>query len=158
MAAIASHEGLRPSMLDRIVDPESEGTNRRRGFSVDQVIDAVRRDLEDLLNSRRTNLHIPEGFAEVRQSIVAYGFPDPSSFDVSASNCAPRVCAAIEETIAMFEPRLTDVQVISVKRAGSNALRLDFEVRGTLILEPSPEVTFVTIVKLTTGEATVARG
>jgi type VI secretion system protein ImpF len=121
------------------------------------MIDAVRKDLEDLLNSRRTVLDIPEEFAEVRKSIVAYGFPDPASYEAAGSNSAQRICAAIEEAIAMFEPRLTDVQVISLKGDASKTLRLDFEIRATLRLEPAPEVTFVTLLKLTTGEATVER-
>ncbi len=86
MARIASQEGLRPSMLDRLVDPESEGTSWRRGYSVDQMIDAVRKDLEDLLNSHRTAADIPEELAEVRRSIVAYGIPDLSSYQTGGSD------------------------------------------------------------------------
>ena len=49
MARIASQEGLKPSIIDRLIDPESEGTSWRRGYSVEQMIDSVRKDLEDLL-------------------------------------------------------------------------------------------------------------
>lgn len=157
MARIASQEGLRPSIIDRLVDPESEGTSWRRGYSVDQMIDAVRTDLEDLLNTHRMILDIPEEFEEVRRSIVAYGLPDPTSYETAGPNAPLRVCAAIEEAIAVFEPRLTDVQVIPLKGDASKSLRLDFEIRATLRLDPSPEVAFVTLLKLTTGEATIQR-
>src|SRR5689334_306245 len=115
MARIASQEGIRPSMVDRLLDPESEGTSWRRGYSVDQMIDAVRADLEDLLNSHRMALDIPEELVEVRKSIVAYGIPDLSSFGSTGSDSVHRLCAAIEEAIAVFEPRLTDVQAIPIK-------------------------------------------
>lgn len=157
MARIASQEGLRPSMLDRLVNPESEGTSWRRGYSVNQMIDAVRKDLEDLLNSHRTAADIPEELAEVRRSIVAYGLPDLSSYQTGGSDTARRVCAAIEEAIAIFEPRLADVQAVPLKGDASRVLRLDFEIRATLRLDPSPEVAFVTLLKLTTGEATIQR-
>jgi type VI secretion system protein ImpF len=157
MARIASQEGIRPSMLDRIVDPESEGTSWRRGYSVDQMVDAVRKDLEDLLNSHRMVLDIPEEFPEVRKSIVAYGLPDPSTYEAIGPNTARTVCAAIEEVIALFEPRLSDVQAIPLRGDASKTLSLDFEIRATLRLDPSPEVAFVTLLKLTTGEATIER-
>jgi len=157
MARNATEEGLKPSMLDRLVDPESEGTSWRRGYSVDRMIDAVRADLEDLLNSHRMAFDIPEELAEVRRSIVAYGLPDPASYESGGPDAERRVCAAIEEAISTFEPRLTDVRAIPLKSGSDQPLRLDFEIRATLRLEPSPEVAFVTLLKLTTGEATIQR-
>jgi type VI secretion system protein ImpF len=121
------------------------------------MIDTVRRDLEDLLNSHLMAVDIPEELAEVRRSIVAYGMPDISTFEAARPDSARQFCAAVEGAIALFEPRLTDVQVIPVKGDASKTLRLDFEIRATLRLDPAPEVTFVTLLKLTTGEATVQR-
>ncbi|MHB1559326.1 MAG: type VI secretion system baseplate subunit TssE [Isosphaeraceae bacterium] len=157
MERTASQEGLRPSMLDRLIDPESGGTSWRRGYSVEQMIDAVRKDLEDLLNTHKMILDIPEEFAEVRRSIVAYGLPDPASYGTAGPGATERVCAAIEEAITTFEPRLTDVRAVPLKEGGTKALTMDFEIRATLRLDPSPEVAFVTLLKLTTGEATIQR-
>lgn len=36
-------------------------------------------------------------------------------------------------------------------------MKLDFEIQATLRVDPSPEVAFVTVLKLTTGEATIKR-
>jgi type VI secretion system protein ImpF len=144
-------------MLDRIIDPESEGTSWRRGYSVDQVIDSVRDDVQDLLNTHRTVLDIPEEFVEVRKSIVAYGLPDLASYEADGPGAALRICAEIAETIAMFEPRLTDVHAVPLEGDPSKTLQLDFKIRATLRVEPSPEVAFVTLLKLTTGEATIRR-
>jgi type VI secretion system protein ImpF len=157
MARIASQDGFRPSMLNRIVDPESEGTSWRRGYSVDQMIDSVRDDLEDLLNTHRTVLDIPEEFIEVRRSIVAYGLPDPASYEAAGPSTTLRICAEIEEVITIFEPRLTDVHATPLQGDPSKTLQLDFKIRATLRVDPSPEVAFVTLLKLTTGEATIRR-
>ena len=50
-----------PSVLDRLIDPDSDGTAWQRGYGVEQMIDAVRRDLEDLLNTHRIVADIPAG-------------------------------------------------------------------------------------------------
>src|SRR5436305_6302222 len=70
---------LKPSLLDRLIDPDSAGTIARRGYSIEQAIDSVQRDLEDLLNTRQTNLTVPEEFEQLRTSIAVYGLPDINS-------------------------------------------------------------------------------
>jgi type VI secretion system protein ImpF len=66
-----------------------------------------------------------------------------------------RVCAAVEESIARFEPRLTNVQVFPDPSADPKKMRLEFRIQGTLRMEPSPDVSFVTVLKLATGETAV---
>ena len=70
---------------------------------------AVLRDLEDLLNTRRTAGKIPEAMDEVLSSIVAYGLPDISSaergFHVGPAGHRQPIRAVIDR----FEPRLQDV-------------------------------------------------
>ncbi len=36
-------------------------------------------------------------------------------------------------------------------------MKLDFEIQATLRVDPSPEVAFVTVLKLTTGETTIQK-
>ena len=74
---------LQASLLDRLIDPESDGTASQPGCTVEQMIDSVRRDLEDLLNTHRTVLEVSAEFPEVENSIVTYGLPDFSSFQSS---------------------------------------------------------------------------
>ena len=81
MAQVDSKQPLLPSMLDRLIDPESAGTAWRRGYGIHQMIDAVRRDLEDLLNTRQSHQGMPEEFVELQRSIATYGLPDFSSID-----------------------------------------------------------------------------
>ena len=137
------------------MDPDSDGTSWRRGYSVDQMIDAVRRDLEDLLNSHRVAGELVDEFPEVRNSLVTYGLPDLASIRTSITDAKAKVSAAIEETIARFEPRLTNVQVVADPASDPTKLRLEFEIHATLHMDPAPEVSFVTVLKLSTGEASI---
>src|SRR5437016_5262816 len=77
--------GLQPSILDRLVDPESAGTQNHTGYTTDQMYAAVMRDLEDLLNTVHTTHDIPPEFSEVRDSLVGYGLPDLASVEAISS-------------------------------------------------------------------------
>lgn len=147
--------GLTPSILDRLIDPESDGTNWRRGYSVEQMIDSVRRDLEDLLNSHQTVGHLSDDLAEVRNSIVTFGLPDLVSIQSTKAVAQVRVYTAIEEAIRRFEPRLTNVRVIPVSAPDSKTLKLEFQIQATLRVDPAPEVAFVTVLQLSTGETKI---
>jgi type VI secretion system protein ImpF len=155
MARIDPQQGLRPSIIDRLIDPDSDGTEWRRGYGIEQVVDAVRADLEDLLNTHRTDQEVPEDLVEVRRSIVGFGLPDLVSRQSTGRDIAERVGGAIEEAISRFEPRLSDVRAIPLESSELKPMRLDFQIQATLRVEPSPEVAFVTILKLSTGEASV---
>ncbi len=157
MARITSQEGLKPSIIDRLIDPESDGTSWRRGYSLEQMIDAVRKDLEDLLNSHWSDPEIAEEFVEVRKSIVAYGLPDLISIQSSGPEGVRRIGEAIESAISLSEPRLSEVRAILIDPKAIKSMKLDFEIQAKLRVDPSPEVSFVTVLKLTTGETTIQR-
>src|SRR5262245_46820047 len=155
MARIDPRQGLKPSILDRLIDPESEGTSRRRGYGIEEMVDAVRQDLEALLNTHRSDHKIPEELAELRDSIVHYGLPDLVSQQSTGREVASRLGGAIEEAITRFEPRLRDVRAVPIESKGIKPMRLEFQIQATLRVEPAPEVAFVTILKLSTGEASI---
>jgi type VI secretion system protein ImpF len=155
MARWNPRQGLAASIIDRLIDPESEGTSWRHGYGIEQVIDAVRRDLEDLLNTHRTDQEIPEELVEVSRSIVAFGMPDLASRQSSGQDAANRVAGAIEEAITRFEPRLCDVRAAPIESKEAKPMRLEFQIQATLKVDPAPEVAFVTVLKLSTGEAAI---
>ena len=69
-------ESLQPSLFDRLERPEFLG---RRGFSVDRLRDAVKRDLAWLFNT--THLAASQDLSDypyVEQSVLNYGLPDLS--------------------------------------------------------------------------------
>jgi type VI secretion system protein ImpF len=155
---MAQHEpppALKASMLDRLIEPEFEGTIGRSGYGVEQMVDSVRRDLENLLNSHRVELEIPPEYRQVNNSVMTYGLPDLVSHQSRGPEVAKAVAAEIAEAIARFEPRLTNVTVKALEVSPGAQLKLEFQIHATLRVEPSPEVAFVTVLKLTTGETSV---
>jgi type VI secretion system protein ImpF len=158
VAVDKQQSGLRPSLIDRLVDPESEGKSGRRGYTVEQMIDTVRRDVEDLLNSRRMTEVGADLFPEVRRSIVTFGMPDLVSIQTSMGHATARVAQELEEAISRFEPRLVNVRAVPLGGQDPRKLRLEFQIQATLKMDPSPDVSFVTLLKLTTGETTIQQG
>ena len=148
---------LQASLLDRLTDPESDGTGSKPGCTVEQMIDSVRRDLEDLLNTHRTLIAVPREYPETESSILTYGLPDFSSFQSSKQDVSSKVAERIEQVISRFEPRLRNVRARLIEEPDEKQMKLKFQIHAILRVDPSPEVAFVTILKLSTGETSIQR-
>lgn len=147
--------GLQPSILDRLIDPESAGTAILVGYDERKMLAAVRRDLEELLNTRQTQADLPESFAELHRSILAYGLPDLTSFDAVTPDDRRRIGQMIEKIIERFEPRLRDVRATVLTPGESRERTIRFRVDARLCLDPAPEVAFDTVLELSTGRYAV---
>jgi type VI secretion system protein ImpF len=143
-----------PSILDRLTDPESMG-GLVAGYDARQMMDAVRADLEELLNTRRTTVDVPPAFEHVRSSIVTYGLPDLAGFDASIQGQAAELARVITDIITRHEPRLIRVKV-TVARPATPTRSVKFHIDAALNMDPAPEVGFETVLELTSGRATVS--
>jgi type VI secretion system protein ImpF len=141
---------LKPSILDRLIDPESRGTAARFGYSIEQMVDRVRRDLEDLLNTRRTIRNLPTGLERVRDSVLGFGLPDLVSMNALTPTQRAEIGEVLEATIAHYEPRLRFVRATMLDSDSHQHVRFRLEAR--LAVDPAPEVAFDTILELTTGQ------
>jgi type VI secretion system protein ImpF len=146
---------LMPSVLDRLIDPASGGTAWRRGYSVEQLTDAVRRDLEDLLNTRRSAPPDADRYPEVANSIVTFGLPDLASLPAYTPQQRAAIGRVIEAVIARFEPRLRDVRATLVEPGDLTRRTVRFHIEARLAVEPAPDVAFETVLELITGHAAV---
>jgi type VI secretion system protein ImpF len=147
MPRVDPNQGLMPSLLDRLIDPDSEGTAFRQGYSLEQIIDAVRRDLEDLLNTHQSYLRFPPDWAELGNSVFLYGMPDLMSANPSERG---QLAELVEGVITRFEPRLRNVRVILGEGDGEDrTVRLHVEAQVNV--DPAPEVAFETVLELSTG-------
>jgi type VI secretion system protein ImpF len=86
MMRIDNQTNLVSSILDRLLDDQPEEKRyeplHSRFQNLRQLKQAVARDLEALLNTRREALEeVPPEFAEVRRSLLNYGLPDFASFN-----------------------------------------------------------------------------
>jgi type VI secretion system protein ImpF len=142
-------------MLDRLIDPDSAGTIARRGYSIEQAIEAVQRDLEDLLNTRQTNLDVPEEFEQVRTSIAVYGLPDINSLSAITPQNREDIGRLLEGVISRYEPRLRGVRVALLDAGDGKERKMRYRVDARLNVDPAPEVAFETVVELATGHYSV---
>lgn len=150
--------GLQPSLLDRLLDPESAGTAILAGYTVDKMYAAVRRDLEDLLNTLHPYHTFPAAFPETRDSVVTYGLPDLASVEAISADQRAAIGGAIQRAVARFEPRLKGVRVTLLKQDENLArMSVRFRVEARLAVDPAPDVAFDTVLEMGTGKYEVRR-
>ncbi len=89
-------------LADLTVEDTSAQTASKRQVSLKKVI---KQHLEQLLNARRPyfqpNLDLP---------LMQYGLPDLSQFNPHSDEDCAILSQSIQKTIALFEPRLKDVE------------------------------------------------
>jgi len=150
------------SALDRLIDLEPDNRMENplsRSQSVRLLKNAVRRDLEWLLNSRRIADLPDEGLKELNKSVYMYGLPDLSALTMASVADRNRLVRNVLGTINMFEPRLTNVRLVLVETpdAGKKDVRLRIE--AMLRMDPVPEpVSFDTVIELKSGNCHLAGG
>jgi type VI secretion system protein ImpF len=149
------------SLLDRLIDLNPDAGSdppANRSQSVRQLKAALRRDLEWLLNTRRNPDAAPETYQELFRSLYNYGLPDLTSMGLNAPRDRQRLLRWIEQTIEIFEPRLTQVRVAALENAGAGPRVLRFQIEGLLKMDPAPEqILFDTVLQLNSGEYQIRR-
>jgi type VI secretion system protein ImpF len=131
-----------PSVLDRLLDddPGSHGEKPMTLERLGQALrNAVRRDLEDLLNTRQRPFPLPGGLEELEQSSFEYGIPDFTGANLTSQERRRRYLKGIEDIIRRHEPRLSAVKVVPVDQKGSSYRTLHFRIEAVLRAEPAPE-------------------
>jgi type VI secretion system protein ImpF len=145
------------SVLDRLIDFEPEVKAEppsSRSKALRQVKQALRRDLEWLLNTRRV-LEVPAELPFVSDSILAYGLPDFTNLSVKSAEDQHDLTRALELTLKRFEPRLEDV-VVTVANASVLERAFRFKIEARLRIDPVPEpISFDTTLQLGSGNFAV---
>jgi type VI secretion system protein ImpF len=150
------------SVLDRLIDLEPDNSMENplsRSQSVRVLKNAVRRDLEWLLNSRRIAEPPDEELKELNRSTYVYGLPDLSALTMASTADKNRLVRQILSTINLFEPRLMNVRLVMVETpdAGKKDVRLRIE--AMLRMDPVPEpVSFDTVIELKSGNCHLTGG
>lgn len=156
MARTELERTVLPSLLDRLTDeqpavpadPPLRAAESARAFR-----DAVHRDVEWLLNTRRTIVRVPPGCAEVRRSVHEYGLPDTTGIAIGTREGREWLLAALQDALERFEPRLGTPRVRLVEHDGGGLPSVRFTVEALLRMDPSPElVVFDTVLEVARGE------
>jgi type VI secretion system protein ImpF len=122
------------------------------GYNESQVLKAVRRDLEDLLNTRQTYHDLPAGYHMLEKSILTYGLPDLISLPAITESQRESIGEKIREIIERFEPRLKDIRVTYVPGEVAAERSIRFKIDARLAVDPSPDVAFDTVLELASGQ------
>lgn len=156
MAAIRRDQPVVASVLDRLMDDEPDMTRelpRSRGQLLRELKQCVRRDLENLLNTRWRAQPWPAHLDQLERSLVNYGIPDFTSVSFGSSGGQQRLVEMIEQTVRRFEPRLKQVKVELLPPSDQSSRTLRFRIDALLRAEPAPEpVVFDTQLQANTGQ------
>lgn len=154
MAGQNSSEVLRHTVLDRLA---GTGGNRPGGdlrIGVEDLKNAVLRDIEWLLNTKRPLNLVEENFPETRSSILNFGIPDFSQFSSASGDDCSQVGTLIQEAIRRFEPRLEPRSVVVeyVATDQLTGLEAHFRIKGILHVDPvRVPVSFDTHIEMDSG-------
>jgi type VI secretion system protein ImpF len=155
MSRVPPQSRVLSSVLDRL----TEGTSSPgRGQSLRDLKLCVRRDLENLLNTRwRCKCWPPELDEELEQSLVSYGIPDFTAANLSDPRDREEFRRILERAIRNFEPRFVSVTVV-MKDLNPLERTLKFQIDAKLMADPEPErVVFDTALEATTATFRVGK-
>jgi type VI secretion system protein ImpF len=155
MARTELDRTVRPSLFDRLTD---EAPREPADRSISQAESAlayrrsVQRDVEDLLNTRRSIVPVPGGCSEVRHSVHEYGIADSTGVAVGTTEGRRRLTDEVRDALVRFEPRMTNIRVTLVETTQLGAQQVRFSILATLLMDPSPEqVVFDTVLEVSRG-------
>jgi type VI secretion system protein ImpF len=151
MAQNGNRSGLLPSLLDRLIEygpNETPVDLRSRGQSLSELQESVRRDLQDLLNTRQSATELYSDEDELAQSVLSYGLPDMTTLNPTVGEQRRILQQTVEHTIRRFEPRLMDIRVTSAVVDASTGRGLRLNVEALLKVAPAPvPISFDTVVQ-----------
>ena len=154
-----SNAPLRLPLLDRLLDDEPKIKTEApmtRSTSLARLKAGLRRDLENLLNTRRTPDFIPEGSVEILRSVYYYGLPDITSMPANFLYEQTKLLQSIETAVRTFEGRLDGVKV-SLAPVADHSRVLRFVIDGMLRIDPLPEhVVYDASIELTSLEVSIS--
>lgn len=155
MAKVDAKSSLLPSILDRLIEPrEGEAADLSlRGQSVRELEEAVRRDLQDLLNTRQISTAAISDDSELARSLLTFGLPELNNYNPTVPDHRKELQDIIERTIKLFEPRLMQVKVTSITADAATGRGLRMSIEALLRVSPAPlPITFDTVVKSGSNE------
>lgn len=143
MARVEKKKKLRPSILERLMDndPQNQTENDPENHQLlKQLRDSVRRDLENLLNTRYHVIEPPEDMVNLEKSLLNYGLPDLATVNIIDINKRDVFIKKLEKTLIEFEPRFKSVKVSYLDNKDNADRTLRFRIDAEIYAEPLPEV------------------
>lgn len=134
---------LRPSILDRLLDDEPHiqiEADKNRHQHLRELRNSVKRDLENLLNTRYRMVAPPEEFTQLETSILNYGLPDLATVNIADIEKKKAFTKHLENILRDYEPRFKSVKVNHINNKDNTDRTLRFRIDATLYADPAPEI------------------
>ena len=142
MARIDKKKKLRASILDRLIDNEPLtliDSEKNKFHEISDLRKSVRRDLENLLNTRYRIVEPAEEYKELELSLLNYGLPDLATINMSDMDKKLKFIDNFESILREYEPRFKTVTVSFIDNADKLDRTLRFRIDATLYADPYPE-------------------
>lgn len=143
MAIIDKKKNLRPSVLDRLMDNDPTNNTEKDPGQHQKLKDlrnSVRRDLENLLNTRFRMVEPSNEFIQLQKSLLNYGLPDLATVNITDKVKQKEFIDHLESILIKFEPRFKSVKVRYMENADALDRSLRFRIDATLYADPAPEI------------------
>lgn len=128
----------RPSILDRLIDNQPDQKTELPWSDSErlQVIrKGIRRDIQDLLNSRFRCVAWPPQLDELDDTLLNYGLPDFTAAGLNLSREPEILLESVKQALNRFESRLTDVRVKLTDDKFHIDRTLRFRIDAVLLIE-----------------------
>lgn len=143
MARVDKKKKLRPSILDRLLDNDpgnAMDVDLGQHQKLKELRSSVRRDLENLLNTRLRVIEPDDEFSELKKSLLIYGLPDLATVNIIDKESRKKFVTHLENLLIEFEPRFKTVNVNYLENSNALDRTLRFRIDALLYADPSPEV------------------
>jgi type VI secretion system protein ImpF len=142
MARVDKKKNLRASILDRLIDNEPHlkvEAEKSKHQQLKNLRSSVRRDLENLLNTRFRIVEPSGEFHELEKSLLNYGLPDLATVNITDTEKKKDFTRSLEQILRNFEPRFKSVNVRYLDNQDITDHTLRFRIDATLYADPAPE-------------------
>lgn len=143
MARIDKKKNLRPSILDRLFDDEPTSqveAEKDKYQRLKALRNSVRRDLENLLNTRFRMIEPPAELRQLDHSLLNYGLPDLATINIKDIESGKNFTRKLENILRRYEPRFKSIKVSYLENEDKVDRTLRFRIDATLYADPAPEI------------------
>ncbi|MES2673527.1 MAG: type VI secretion system baseplate subunit TssE [Pseudomonadota bacterium] len=134
---------FRPSILDRLLDEAPHiqvEADKNRHQQMRELRNSVKRDLQNLLNTRYRMLAPPDEFKHLELSLLNYGLPDLATINIADIEKKKAFTRLLEKILRNYEPRFKTVKVTHQDSKDNTDRTLKFRIDATLYADPAPEM------------------
>ncbi|MFT5732023.1 MAG: type VI secretion system protein ImpF [Planctomycetota bacterium] len=137
-----SDDRLRVPLLSQLVD-DDPASSQEAPPSHQQiyrtVVDGLKRDLLDLLNTRERCRSWPSQLSELRKSVFAYGIPDVSGAHLATESDRNAFLNSLGPLIRRCDERFKSVSIVANESADSADRVLRFRIEAVVRVETGAE-------------------